>query len=119
MSQITEKYTPTADYDQAAFLSQQSEIYQRLGIELIALVPEHWRSAVLELSAAEGGAAQSIWSDEGHFDRIDPSTELLVHGYALERLLDTHRRRWKNVRFYIRMRPDESWSFGADYEYMA
>lgn len=116
MSRISDKQIPAADCDQAAFDSQQSEIYQRLGIELIALIPEHWCSAVLEFMATQGAAAQSIWSDEGHLDRIDPSAELLVHGYALERLLDTHRRKWKNVRFHIRMRPDESWSFGADYE---
>jgi hypothetical protein len=118
MIKLSYKNMPDAQND-ADFRSEQSEVYQRLGIELIALVPKHWRSAVLELTVTEGGVAHTIWSDEGHRDPVNPSRELLLHTYALERLLSRQRRKWKSFQFRIRMRPDESWSFGAGYEYAA
>jgi hypothetical protein len=52
-------------------------------------------------------------------DFREPSIVLLLHTYALERLLARRGRGWKSIQFRIRMRPDESWSFGADYEYAA
>jgi hypothetical protein len=117
MTKIYPKCRHDADQDQAELLRQQSDVYQRLGIELIALAPKHWRSAVLELTADGNGVVHEIRSDEGHPEPVDPSTELLVHIHALERFLALYRRSWKNVKFRIRMRPDESWSFGADYQF--
>ena len=118
MIKISYKTMPDAQ-NEADFRGEQSEVFQRLGIELIALTPKHWRSAVLELTGSDGWVTPSIWSDEGHRDPVEPSIVLLLHTYALERLLARRGRGWKSIQFRIRMRPDESWSFGADYEYAA
>jgi hypothetical protein len=118
MTMISYKNTPCADND-SDFHSELSAVFQRLGVELIALTPKHWRSTVLELTGSDGWVTPRILSDEGHCDPIEPSIELLLHTYALERLLARQGRVWKSIQFHARVRPDESWSFGADYDYAA
>ena len=103
--------------EQPEFHRHQAEIYQDLAQELVALTPEHWESAVLEISATEEGVRQSIWSDEGHKDVVTPSTDLFGYTRLLELLFIRYDCMFKTARFRVFLGPDGDWSFEVDYDY--
>jgi hypothetical protein len=103
--------------EQPQFQRQQAEIYQDMAQELIALTPEHWDSAVLELSTGEEGISHSIWSDEGHRDVVAPSMDLFGHTRLLELLFMRYECMWQVAKFRVFLRPDGNWSFEVEYEY--
>ncbi len=101
------------------FHRQQNEILPDIGSELIALIPEHWESAVLELEMQEEGLGHSIFSEDGHRDIVTPSTELFVPTRKLELLFEKFDCMWKKARFQIWIDGDGQWEFKVDYEYPA
>lgn len=103
--------------EQAEFQRQQAEIYREIARELIASTPEHWDSAVLELSVSEEGIGHSICSDEEHIDAVVPSMELFGHVRQLELLFLRYECLWKVATFRVFLVPDGNWSYQVDYEY--
>jgi hypothetical protein len=108
-----------SEAEQQLFQRQQSEIYPGLAQDLISLTPEHWHSAVLELTATQGSVGHTIWSDEGHRDIVSPSMELFEHTRRLELLFAQYKCPWVSAKFRVWEQADGNWSFQVDYGYAA
>jgi hypothetical protein len=108
-----------ADDQQPLFQEQQSKIYPLIGRELIALTPEHWESAVLELITVEDGVRHSIFSDAGQRDIVIASMELFEQTRKLELLFREYNCMWEEARFRIWLDEEKNWKFSVNYKYPA
>lgn len=96
-------------------------IMQRLFIELIKLLPVHWKAAILTLTAPpEGlgrGVTLSVTSPEGHRDPVFPTTdELLLATRELELGCKHRDMLWKRVVVSVK-KVGEDWNSTANFEY--
>ena len=103
-----------------AFQERQSELYEQIGSELIALMPAEWNAAVLELvhdpPRYGEGVALSINSPEGRKDYLFPTDRLYEAVYRLEKLFREQSRLWTRGLFEVR-RDGDDWQFRVDYTY--
>lgn len=100
---------------------EEAAIDQEIVNELIALTPEWWRAATLEVTySTDGGVlrlAHVISSPEGHREIVDLSGELFDATYRLGRLFEQHGRHWKSVLYCIQLEQDGSWKYTVDFRY--
>ena len=101
---------------------KQEAIYQAIGDELIALTPETWHAARLDVAVESyaGGAEgmpHTIASLEGHREPIMPSDELTDLTFRLLALFREYGRGWKRLRFEVIVQPDGNWRYQCEFEY--
>lgn len=98
---------------------QQERLYAAIGRELIALTPESWHAAVLEVSVetGSGGMGHTIVSPEGNRQPIMPSDELMQSTYELLTLFRQYGREWKRMTFTLELRPEGEWHYVCHFVY--
>lgn len=106
------------DDKQEEFQGRQQEIYPKLALELINLIPQEWYSAVLELNKSKEGMGHSIYSDEGYTNVIVPSMELYEQTRKLELLFKEYGPVWENADFKVSWDDaNEDWKYSVEYMY--
>lgn len=101
---------------------EEQPIDQEIANELIALTPESWRAAVLEVTceADPGGGegySHEIYSPEQRREQVEPSEELFLATRRLGLLFQKHGHQWKRVRYTVRQQKDGSWKYSAAFDY--
>ena len=90
---------------------------------LISVIPETWRSLVLEVvDTSEAGIekyAHSISSPEGHKDIVVTPEEIFPATLRLARLFTEQGHRWRRVTYTVSEQDDEKWKYAVDFEYSA
>ena len=101
---------------------EEQPIDQEIVNELIALTPESWRAAVLDVTyeADSGGAegyVHDIYSPEKRREQIEPSQELFLATRRLGLLFQKHGHQWKRVRYTVEQQDDGTWKYSAAFDY--
>jgi hypothetical protein len=102
---------------------QQAEtpIDQAIVNELIALTPEWWKTALLEVThSSEAGIEKMshiISSPEGHRDIVTASDELFQATYNLATLFKKNGSIWKKATYRASIEKDGTWTYTVDFEY--
>lgn len=101
---------------------RQYPIDLEIAQEVIAITPEWWRSAVLELAATTApdgteALSHSISSPDGHRDVVIPTDELFAATRSLVMLFREYGTMWKRATYTVRLDDAEAWQFTATFEY--
>src|SRR5512145_1807429 len=100
---------------------RQEPIHEAIAGELIALIPERWRSLRLRLSRTDSSAsgapsvAHVISSPEGHRSLIRPSDELFQQTHALDSLFRDHGCPWKTAEYLVSLEPEGDWKWDVSF----
>ena len=99
--------------------SDQAPIFGRIANALIQATPEHWSSALLELTQViEGSVARlshSISNSEYPKDIVQPTAELFEATNELAVVSERHKDHWRRCLFRV-FQEGESWRFKAEFE---
>ncbi len=106
-------------------LSLQEEerpIDEEIANELIALTPESWQSAILEVTyeadaGGDEGYSHEIYSPEKRREQVEPSDELFLATRRLALLFQKHGHQWKRVKYTIVRQDDGTWKCAAAFDY--
>ena len=100
---------------------EEKPIDEEIANELIALTPESWRAAVLEVTYEEDpdgeGYSHEIYSPEHRREVVEPSEEMFLATRRLGLLFRKHGHQWKRVRYTVEQQDDGSWKYSAAFDY--
>jgi len=101
---------------------EQQPIDQEIANELIALTPESWRAAVLEVTyekdpSGSEGYSHEIYSPERRREQVEPSEELFLATRRLGLLFQKHGHQWKRARYALEQQEDGTWKSSARFDY--
>ena len=97
-------------------------IDEEIANSLIQAIPEHWKSAMLEVIRSQKpnqveGFAHVISSPEGHRDIVQPTEDLLNATLKLADLFAQFGNPWTKVTYLVEQKPDGNWKYSADFVY--
>ena len=100
---------------------EETPLDQEIVREVIALTPDSWRAATLEVTYSEEDGVQRyahvISSPEGHKAPIMPSEALFDATHRLGLLFERHGRRWRAVTYRVDLEDDGELRYVADFSY--
>jgi hypothetical protein len=104
------------------FYDRQTKLIQSIGSGLIALTPDHWHAAALEVSVsieADGtqGMAHVVSSPEGHREPVMPGIELFEQTRQLYLLFVQYEQPWKTLSYRVQRDARSEWQLKVSYTY--
>lgn len=100
---------------------EETPIDREIVSELIALTPDSWQQAKLEVTYLMDGAveryAHAISSPEGRREIIEASEKLFDATYRLGTLFQRHGRHWRKVTYTARLSDAGDCDYTVDFEY--
>jgi hypothetical protein len=99
---------------------EETAIDRAIVNEVVALTPEWWKSAILEVALTEENdivkMRHAIYSSEND-DQVVASDELMQLTYELAELFRRYDAKWTKVKYNIVLQSDESWKYTVDFSY--
>jgi hypothetical protein len=101
---------------------EEKPIDEEIVNQLIALTPESWRTAILEVTyeaeaGGDEGYSHEIYSAEERHEQVEPSEELFLATRRLALLFQKHGHRWKSVKYTVVQQEDGGWKYSAAFDY--
>jgi hypothetical protein len=98
---------------------EETPIDQEIVNEVVALIPETWDRAVLEVEYSSDGLGEGfdhvIYSPDGHRDLVEPSDLIYDATFRLQQLFRKYGASWNKVRYEITI-DDEGVQYKAQFD---
>ena len=104
-------------------LQEDHELIDRAMVrELISIIPEDWRTAVLQIERSVDFGdivrySHEVSSPEGHRDVVQPTEEIFQRAIELDKVFTTHGCVWREVTYLVSEETDGSWKYTIDFKY--
>lgn len=102
-------------------IDDQHPVDLKIANELVAATPEHWNSAMLELTRSVDGKDErvylSIRNEERLRELVTPTDDLYALSAELAGVFRKHGANWRKIIYRASLQADGSWKWRAGYEY--